>query len=72
MVERIRGGRLYGQAGYGTVVPVMFCFVSFPCQKSNRAGGCQKNCSWLEDVGIEPTTFRMQSGRSTPELNPLR
>jgi hypothetical protein len=25
----------------------------------------------MEDVGIEPTTFRMQSGRSAPELNPL-
>ena len=23
----------------------------------------------MDDVGIEPTTFRMQSGRSTTELN---
>ena len=27
----------------------------------------RKEC--LEDVGIEPTAFRMQSGRSTTELN---
>ena len=39
------------------------------CKRPRGAGG--KKTPKLEDKGFEPLASRMQSGRSTTELNPL-